>query len=115
MRAWHSIGDGEPKVFVDDLGIALVGITKEQVRDQVRDVSAARGSPSSAIWVLRGRFAEDRLEWARQRGVKQYVILGAGLDTFALRHANDLGTLAVFEVDDPPMQAWKRRRIAELG
>jgi methyltransferase (TIGR00027 family) len=73
------------------------------------------GLPSSAIWVLRGRFAEDRLEWARQRGVEQYVILGAGLDTFALRYVNDLGKLVVFEVDDPPMQAWKRRRIAELG
>jgi methyltransferase (TIGR00027 family) len=111
MRAWHLIGDGEPKVFVDDLGMALVGITKEQVRDLL----AAGEVTSTAIWVLRGRFAEDRLERARERGVEQYVILGAGLDTFVLRHANDLGALVVFEVDDPPMQAWKRRRIAELS
>ena len=115
MRAWHLIGDGEPKVLVDDLGMALVGITKEQVRDFLVQRGAAGEVSSTAIWVLRGRFAEDRLGRARERGIEQYVILGAGLDTFALRNADDMGALVVFEVDDPPMQAWKRQRIGELG
>jgi methyltransferase (TIGR00027 family) len=47
--------------------------------------------------------------------VTQYVVLGAGLDTFALRHVGKLGSLIVFEVDDPPLQEWKQQRIDELG
>jgi methyltransferase (TIGR00027 family) len=111
MRAWHVIGDGDPKIFEDDLGMALVGFSA----DEVRDLFATREVPSTAVWILRARFSEDRLQLARKRGVVQYVILGAGLDTFALRHVGDLGDLIVFEVDDPPLQVWKEQRIDELG
>jgi methyltransferase (TIGR00027 family) len=111
MRAWHVIGDGEPKIIEDDLGMALAGFNV----DQLRELLATREVPSTAVWILRARFCEDRLHHARQRGVAQYVILGAGLDTFALRHVDEIGDLIVFEVDDPPLQAWKKRRIDELG
>jgi methyltransferase (TIGR00027 family) len=111
MRAWHVSGDGEPKIFEDDLGMALAGFSA----DQLRELLATREVPSTAIWILRARFCEDRLDHARLRGVAQYVILGAGLDTFALRHVDQIGDLIVFEVDDPPLQAWKKRRIDELG
>jgi methyltransferase (TIGR00027 family) len=69
----------------------------------------------TAAWVLRSRYTEDCLEAARERGVRQYVILGAGLDSFALRAATTASDLTVFEVDAPRTQQWKRKRLTELG
>lgn len=67
-------------------------------------------------WVcVRTRFAEDVAGQAAEGGTGQYVILGAGLDSFAYRRGDLLGRLRVFEVDHPATQAWKRRRLAELG
>ena len=63
---------------------------------------------------MRSRFTEDHLAAARDR-LSQYVVLGAGLDSFALRMGDALGDLTVFEVDDPPFQEWKSQRIQELG
>jgi len=68
----------------------------------------------ASAWILRSRFAEDRLAAARTRNVHQYVILGAGLDSYALRNADSLDDLIVYEVDDPQLQQWKRQRIEEL-
>jgi methyltransferase (TIGR00027 family) len=65
--------------------------------------------------VCRARFAEDALEEAVQHGTSQYVILGAGLDTFAFRRRDLASTLTVVEVDHPATQAHKRRRLDELG
>jgi methyltransferase (TIGR00027 family) len=65
--------------------------------------------------VLRNRYAEDELARAFRKGVSQYIILGAGLDSFAYRRPEFMRTLDVFEVDHPASQAWKRRRVAELG
>jgi methyltransferase (TIGR00027 family) len=108
MRGLHLLYDGEPKVLRDVYAISLGGWTEEQM------LGARAVAGSTSAWVSRGRFAEDRLADARARGVRQYVILGAGLDSFALRQAETLGELIVFEVDDPPMQEWKRRRIEQL-
>lgn len=71
-------------------------------------------SPASLI-LSRARYAEDNLEEAVRRGVKQYVILGAGMDTFAFRHPKLVKQLQVFEVDHPATQDYKRKRLAELG
>jgi methyltransferase (TIGR00027 family) len=65
--------------------------------------------------VARARFIEDLVEQEITRGVSQYVILGAGLDTFAQRRADLGGRLQVFEVDQPGTQEWKRQRLASLG
>jgi len=64
---------------------------------------------------VRARFTEDIVEQAAASGVGQYVILGAGLDSFAYRRGDLLGRLRVFEVDHPATQSWKRRRLAGLG
>ena len=64
--------------------------------------------------MLRSRFTEDHLAASRER-LRQYVVLGAGLDSFALRMGDALGGLTVYEVDDPPFQEWKSQRIRELG
>jgi methyltransferase (TIGR00027 family) len=65
--------------------------------------------------VARARFVEDLVAEQADRGVGQYVILGAGLDTFAQRQPGLAARLRVFEVDQPGPQAWKRQRLAELG
>src|SRR5258708_34720827 len=59
------------------------------------------------------RFAEDCLDAAVSRGIRQVVILGAGLDTFSLRNPHALLGVRVFEVDHPATQAWKRDRMHE--
>jgi methyltransferase (TIGR00027 family) len=68
-----------------------------------------------AFLVARSRYAEDELALAVQRGIRQYVILGAGLDTFACRSPYPEGLLRMFEVDHPATQAWKRERLAAAG
>jgi methyltransferase (TIGR00027 family) len=64
---------------------------------------------------LRNRYAEDELAQAVQEGTSQYVILGAGLDSFASRHPELMRKLAVYEVDHPASQVWKRDRLAQLA
>src|SRR4029077_9852267 len=65
--------------------------------------------------VARARFIEDLVASRSAQGTDQYVLLGAGLDTFAQRRPELAARLRVFEVDQPGTQAWKRRRLAELG
>ena len=64
---------------------------------------------------MRSRYTEDELSKALARGIKQYVILGAGLDSFAYRRRDLADVLRVFEVDHPATQQWKRVRLQELG
>jgi len=110
LRAAHSLLGAEPKVFDDTLALPLTGMAESEVIAMgTRQKSGAAGS-----CVGRGRFTEDRLAAARDR-LDQYVVLGAGLDSYALRMGDSLGDLTVFEVDDLPFQAWKRQRIKELG
>jgi methyltransferase (TIGR00027 family) len=110
LRAAHYRHGAEPKIFSDNLAADLSGASSEKIAGMIKSVPKA----SAASCILRSRFTEDRLAQARSR-LHQYVLLGAGLDSFALRHADTLGDLVVFEVDDPPFIEWKRRRIAELG
>jgi methyltransferase (TIGR00027 family) len=78
--------------------------------EQPRNFVAAR---FRAFMAARSRFAEDELAAAVSRGTRQYVVLGAGLDTFAYR--NPFPELRVFEVDHPATQAWKKKRLAQVG
>jgi methyltransferase (TIGR00027 family) len=66
------------------------------------------------VMVLRNRYAEEELDKAIARGVRQYVILGAGLDSFAFRRPDLAGVVQVFEVDYPATQQWKRMQMGEL-
>jgi methyltransferase (TIGR00027 family) len=78
------------------------------------DMSPFTRSFRAAI-VARARFIEDLVEEQAAHGVGQYVILGAGLDTFAQRRPEVASRMVVFEIDQPGPQAWKRRRLVELG
>lgn len=110
LRAAHAIAGEEPKIFRDDLALGLSGMGA----GEVVALAARVPSESASTCVLRSRFTEDRLA-ARIGSIGQYVILGAGLDSFALRMSDRIDDLAVFEVDDPSFLAWKRERIAGLG
>jgi methyltransferase (TIGR00027 family) len=112
-RAAHQLFDAPPKVLDDPIAVRIIGA--EALRRLTAAPSKQHGriaTTSRAFMVARSRFAEDALARAVARGVGQYVILGAGLDTFAYRNPYAEGTLRVFEVDHPATQAWKRRKLA---
>jgi methyltransferase (TIGR00027 family) len=111
MRAAHQLLD-EPRVFTDPFALRVIG---EDAEESLRDDPQrfARRPSLRAFIALRSRYAEDRLASAVARGVEQYVLLGAGLDTFAYRNPHT--RLKVFEVDHPATQRWKRERTHEAG
>jgi methyltransferase (TIGR00027 family) len=136
MRAYHAAHD-QPRIFDDFLAQHLITADELQIIE-VRHLAAfqrffpagaascpdratalagwmqSNGAP--AIVFSRARYTEDLLQAAvRQQEVEQYVILGAGMDTFALRRPDLMARLHVFEVDHPGTQAHKRRRLREVG
>jgi len=113
-RAAHQVLD-RPPVFVDPVALRIV---RREDADRIHtDRAWADGHRIArylrAFVAARSRFAEDELGAAVARGVRQYVVLGAGLDTFAYR--NPYAGVRVFEVDHPATQAWKRDRLSEGG
>jgi methyltransferase (TIGR00027 family) len=113
-RAAHQLYDA-PLVFTDPLAIPVIG--PEALQSLHNEPESERQSPRSqgmrAFMAVRSRFAEDELAASVERGVRQYVVLGAGLDTFAYR--NPFPGLTVFEVDYPATQTWKRHRLEAAG
>jgi methyltransferase (TIGR00027 family) len=106
-RVAHQLMD-QPSVLDDPIALPLLGPGFE------RDLERASHSVARdfrAFMAVRSRYAEDRLAEAVANGVGQYVVLGAGLDTFAYR--NPHAQLRVFEVDFPATQEWKRERLRE--
>lgn len=112
-RALHVRADPPPHVIEDEVGLALADPGNDWRERPDMDVEATRRVRASIV--ARARFVEDLVEEQAGRGVDQYVVLGAGLDTFAQRRPELGGKLRVFEVERPGTQAWKRRRLAELG
>jgi methyltransferase (TIGR00027 family) len=108
-RAAHQIHDS-PVVFDDPIAVALLGpaYAEELRRTPLRD-DRPFSIALRAFLVARSRYAEDNLRKAVKGGVEQYVLLGAGLDTFAYR--NSYAKLRVFEVDHPATQQWKRELL----
>lgn len=115
LRAAHQVVDARPLVFEDPFAVAIVGA--EAMEELRRTPGAARRPHSAAMraWMAaRARFAEDVLHRAAASGEPvQYLVLGAGLDTFCLR--NPHSHVRVFEVDHPATQAWKREKLTAAG
>jgi methyltransferase (TIGR00027 family) len=114
LRAAHQLIDGEPKILDDPISVRMLDdATRARIRDhpEVYQVPHRRMLRSGVL--LRSRFAEDRLAEAVVRGVSQYVMLGAGMDTFAYRQPAWASRLRVFEVDHPASQEAKRQKLAE--
>ncbi len=133
-RAYHAAHD-TPKIFDDFLAGKMFTEDEHAFFNQSLEgllniinpsLAATDPDPASAlahvmqahtgpITLSRSRYAEDCLEQAINQGVKQYVILGAGMDTFAYRRPDLLETIQVFEVDHPDTQAMKVQRLSMLG
>lgn len=114
-RAAHQVHDAQPLVFEDPLAVRILG---KEFQEELKRTPDAVKRPFSAglraFVVGRARLAEDRLaEGVRELGVRQYLVLGAGLDTFACR--NSYEDVRVFEVDHPATQAWKMTMLALAG
>ena len=135
LRSYHSRYDN-PKIFDDFLAYSVIPEENRNLIEQgflnsvqLNDPEFAATSPDlvSALerampgfsglchTLSRSRYTEDSLETAIKQGVKQYVILGAGLDTFVFRRPDLCSSLQVFEIDHPAMQAFKQERLEELG
>jgi methyltransferase (TIGR00027 family) len=112
-RALHVLADLPPHVLEDEVGLKLADPDDGWRSRPDMDPDGTRLFRASIV--ARARFIEDLVVEQAGRGVGQYVILGAGLDTFAQRRPEIAARLRVFEVDQPGHQAWKRRRLAELG
>src|SRR5277367_4030694 len=113
-RAAHQLYDAPPLVLDDPIAVPILGTTYAK---ELRRTPTRPDRPFSvglrAFLVARSRYAEDMLSHAVERGVTQYVLLGAGLDTFA--HRNPYPELRVFEVDHPATQQWKRELLETTG
>jgi methyltransferase (TIGR00027 family) len=109
----HVQVDPPPHVIEDEIGLRLLA-PDEGWRGRP-DMDPHRTSQFRASIVARARFIEDLVAEQADHGVGQYVILGAGLDTFAQRRPEIASRLRVFEVDPPGPQAWKKQRLIELG
>jgi len=128
MRAGHLLFDGDPKVFRDDFALGFSGSDdeaslREDTNTMLAEVVAKVGPDVAqrlyqslrAVMVMRSRYTEDALSLTIGRGISRYVILGAGLDSFAFRRRDLTTAVQVFEIDHPASQQWKLERLQELG
>jgi methyltransferase (TIGR00027 family) len=112
-RAMHVQVDPPPHVLEDEIGLRLAAPDGGWRRRPDMDPGTTSGFRAGIV--ARARFIEDLVTEQAGHSVAQYVILGAGLDTFAQRRPEIGSHLRVFEVDQPGPQAWKRQRLIELG
>jgi len=116
LRAAHQLFDAPPRILEDPVAVPLLGaeaVRRLHERKQSLQAPGRLGLRSHVV--LRSRFAEDRLEAAARRGASQYVILGAGFDTFALRQPEWAHALRIFEVDHAGTQATKQGLFEKAG
>lgn len=112
-RALHAEIDAPPHVLEDVVGLQLADPDDGWRQRPDMDPDATLGF--RAAIVARPRYVEDLVAERSRAGTRQYIILGAGLDTFVQRNPAAGSLLSVFEIDQPATQAWKRQRLAELG
>ncbi len=110
-RALHVQIDDKPHILKDEIGLKLITPPNDwQERPDMKFTKRLRASI-----VARARFIEDLIIEQSKQGITQYVILGAGLDTFAERRPDIASKLQIFEIDQPDTLSWKRQRLIELG
>lgn len=110
-RALHIQVDANPLILEDDIGLKLIAPPEDwQQRPDMKFTKRLRASI-----VARSRYIEDFIIEQCRLGISQYVILGAGLDTFAQRRRDIASRLHLYEIDQPDTLTWKRQRLVELG
>jgi len=126
-RAAHLLWDDDPKIFQDPLALGLSGMESEAaLRTALETLQATLAQRLSlehaqalfhslrAGTIVRSRYTEDELNEALEHRAMQYVLLGAGLDSFAYRRGDLVDRVRVFEVDHPATQQWKQGRLRAL-
>jgi len=114
-RAAHQLYD-DPRILDDPIAARIIGPQGEaELLTHRRRFDTRLACRLRAFLVARSRLAEEALVAAMASGVRQYVVLGAGLDTFAFRSPYSAARLRVFEVDHPATQAWKRDQLSAAG
>ncbi|MGE5702889.1 MAG: class I SAM-dependent methyltransferase [Clostridia bacterium] len=115
--ARHFFSDEEFELMGQNMAAALPFFNPERAAanpDHATALKWVMREHSTPITLSRARYTEDRLQEERKQGVQQYVILGAGLDTYSFRHIEENGVLHIFEVDHPDTQAFKLQRLEGL-
>jgi methyltransferase (TIGR00027 family) len=116
QRAAHQALDDEPRILDDRIAVGLTeGCGREEILAAAQDHRSSVATLLRSAFVLRSRFTEDCLQSAVGRGIRQYAILGAGLDTFAYRQPTWAHNLTIFEVDHPSSQYYKKECLAARG
>jgi methyltransferase (TIGR00027 family) len=110
QRAAHQVLD-HGSILNDPFALKILRLDEKDAHQFANDPPLA--SIGRLFTAARSRIAEDALARAVERGIRQIVILGAGLDTFALRNPHGASDIRIYEVDHPATQAWKRQRLAE--
>lgn len=115
FRAAHQLIDADPKILADPLALPILGVTAEEIEaDRARHFKSYL-IHARTLTVMRSRYTEDELATSVKRGVTQYVVLGAGLDTSPYRSGHAAEKLQVFEIDHPETQRWKLERLQSSG
>jgi len=112
-RAMHVQIDAPPHIIEDEIGFKLVDPSDGWQKRPDMDPEFTKRLRASIV--ARARFIEDLVIEQSQLGIDQYVLLGAGLDTFAQRRSGIASQLHLFEIDQPVTQTWKKQRLLELG
>ena len=116
LRAAHQLIDGEMKIFDDEVILKLLEpVQLEYIRQHRAEFAIERLQSLRSHIVLRSRYAEDCLKKAYDRGMRQYIILGAGLDTFAYRQPDWAAGLTIIEADHPASQSYKLHKLEQAG
>lgn len=116
LRAAHQLLEPRPRLLEDPLAVPLLGpAAPEQIQHAASRYRSAEALALRSHVMLRTRYAEDRLAAAVDRGVQQYLLLGAGLETFAYRQPAWASGLAIVEVDTSVMQQVKRSMLSSIG
>nr|WP_068890833.1 class I SAM-dependent methyltransferase [Pedobacter panaciterrae] len=112
-RALHLQVDSKPHILEDEVGLKLIAPNSDW--QQRPDMHPEFTKRLRASILARARFIEDLIIEQSKQGIGQYVILGAGLDTFAQRRSDIASKLQIYEIDQSDTQTWKQRRLTELG
>jgi methyltransferase (TIGR00027 family) len=114
VRAAHAVLDEDP-IFEDPYAMVLADASESDIKDLFALIPAGCARVARVLPNQRARYADEEVESALGRGVDQYVILGAGLDSFAWRRTDLMADIELFEVDHPGTQGWKKQRIDIAG
>jgi methyltransferase (TIGR00027 family) len=110
-RAMHVLTDAEPHIIDDTIGYQLLQPQDDwQQRPDMKYTQRLRASI-----VARSRFIDDTAKALISNGIKQYVLLGAGLDSFPQRYSHLVSNIHIYEIDQPQMLQWKQQRLSQFG